>query len=141
MEAFDNVMIGWMNVLRDFPDYWKENHLGALIQVFNVYLKCHLAPPLGTRGEGRHLEQEELDESDESDRIKFREQLLGIGEFARLCPEHCLPLLSRLIEDKTKELSSRLKRLRFQQSATISDSSSLVLLFEDLHWLLLIACK
>ncbi|KAK6640921.1 hypothetical protein RUM44_012619 [Polyplax serrata] len=141
MEAFDNVMIAWMNVLRDIPNYWKEKHLGALKQVFNEYLKCHLAPPMGTRGEGRDLEQEELDESEETDRVKFKDQLLAVGEFGRLCPQHSLPLLSRLIEEKTKELSSRFERLRNQQSATISDSSSLVLLFEDLHWLLLIACN
>lgn len=141
MEAFDNVMIAWLNILRDASDFWKKNYVESLIQIFNVYLKCHLAPPIGTRGEGRDLEQEEVDECDEIDRIKFKDQLLTIGQFARLCPGHCLPLLSRLLEQKTKELASNFDRLHNQQSATISDSSSLVSLFEDLHWLLLISCK
>lgn len=138
MEAFDHMMEAWITVLHDSQAFSKEYCKQASLQIFNVYLKCHLSPPDGTRGQGRELELEELDESEEIDRVKFKDQLQTIGDFGRHSPEQCLPLLSRLLEDRTKRLSEQLEKLK-QQGATISDSSAMVLLFEDIHWLLLIS--
>lgn len=51
-----------------------------------------------------------------------------------------MPLLSRLLEDRTNKLKEQLNRLVGQpQSLNISDATSIENLYEDLHWLVLIA--
>lgn len=139
MEAFDTMMDFWMEMLFSWTNLFPSQLVKQTSQqIFNVYLKCHLSPPEGTRGQGKDLEAEEVDESDEIDRVKFKSQLETIGAFAQLIPEYSLPLLARLLEDRTKILSNHIDKL-FHQGPTISDSSALVYLFEDLHWLLLIS--
>ena len=40
-------------------------------------------------------EEDEYDETEEDDRDKFKDQLCSIGAFARLVPDHSVPLLAR----------------------------------------------
>ena len=79
IEAFERVLQSWPYVLSEpdlFPvEYRKE----ASMQIFNVYLKCHLSPPDGTRGIGV-TDSEEIDTCEENDRTKFKEQLQIIGK-------------------------------------------------------------
>lgn len=50
------------------------------VQIFNVYLQCHLSPPEGRRGiGGKNLSEEEID-VEEDDKTKFMDQLQVIGE-------------------------------------------------------------
>jgi len=67
-------------------------------------------------------------------------QLHTIGIMGLTIPEHSLLLLARLLEDRVRKLGALLQKLS-QQSFSISESSASVLLFEDIHWLLLIAGK
>ncbi|XP_021938443.1 exportin-4-like, partial [Zootermopsis nevadensis] len=53
-------------------------------------------------------------------------------------PAHSLPLLAKLLEDRTNRLQGQLQRMH-SQAMNISDTSILDCLFEDLHWLILIA--
>jgi hypothetical protein len=53
-------------------------------------------------------------------------------------PAHSLPLLAKLLEDRTNRLQGQLQRMH-SQAMNISDTSILDCLFEDLHWLVLIA--
>lgn len=106
------------------------------IQMFNVYLQCHLAPPHGSRV---HLdvEGEEIEDTEDNDRIKFKDQMQIIGVFGRNALDHSLILLSRLLEEKTQQLSAHLQRMQ-SQAMTINDSNALDNVFEDIHWLVLI---
>lgn len=52
-------------------------------------------------------------------------------------PGHALPLLAKLLEDRTSRLHSQLQRIHMQ-ALNISESTVLDCLFEDIHWLLLI---
>ena len=40
-------------------------------------------------------EEDEYDEVDEDDRDRYKDQLCAIGAFARLVPDHVVPLLAR----------------------------------------------
>ena len=40
-------------------------------------------------------EEDEYDEVDEDDRERYKDQLCAIGAFARLVPDHIVPLLAR----------------------------------------------
>lgn len=138
MEACENLLKVWMTILHEsqlFSDMFCKQ---AAIQIFNTYLKCHLCQPDGNRGTGRELEAEEIEETEEDDRIKFRDQLQSIGALGRRVPEHSIPLLAKLLEDRTVSLHANLERIH-QNAFNISNSNSLTYLFEDLHWLILIS--
>lgn len=62
------------------------------------------------------------------------------GNFGRQVMSHSLTLLSKLLEDRTNKLKEQLNRLvGGPQSLNISDATSIENLYEDLHWLVLIA--
>ena len=100
--------------------------------IFDTYLKCHINPPDGTR---QQLSTEEITEDVLPDRILFRDQLVMIGTCARRNPEHSVPVLCELLEQRITMLRSYLCQLHANpQSAKSCDD-----LFEDLHWALLLA--
>lgn len=135
MEAFDNMIIGWDSLGVD-SSFIKEEWR---IEILNTFIKCHLGAPEGIRGEGANEEAEEvIEETEEDDKTKFRDQLSSIGAFSRSVASHSLVLLARLLEDRITRFSTQLQRMH-GQSLSQSDQHQLGSLFEDLHWLLLIS--
>lgn len=61
------------------------------------------------------------------------------GFFGRLNLEHALNTLAKLLEDKICALFTQLAYLQPNTSFNSSVSSNLSLIYEDIHWLLLIA--
>lgn len=109
------------------------------IEILNTFIKCHLGAPDGIRGEGRSDGvEEDIEETEEDDKTKFRDQLSSIGGFSRSVASHSLQLLARLLEDRITHFSTHLQRMH-GQSLNQSDHQMLGYLFEDLHWLLLIS--
>ncbi|KAJ8667435.1 hypothetical protein QAD02_009098 [Eretmocerus hayati] len=141
MEAFNSLLETWLACLSDYPLFPEEYNRLSSVQIFNTYLQCHLSPPEGKRGTGsKELSSEEIDSSEEDDRTKFEEQLQIIGFFGRQVLSHSLPLLSRLLEDRTSKLKEVLSRLVGQNTSfNIPDLASIENLYEDLHWLVLIS--
>ncbi|XP_058796622.1 exportin-4-like [Phymastichus coffea] len=141
MEAFETMMETWISVLHDPPLFPTQLCHHSSIQIFNTYLQYHLSPPDGTRGSGgKELNNEEIDATEEDDRTKFRDQLQSIGNCGRRILSHSLSLLARLLEDRTTKLKELLNRLVSQPEAlNISGLGSAESLYEDLHWLVLIA--
>ncbi|KAG8318068.1 Exportin-4 [Homalodisca vitripennis] len=139
MEAFDNMLKAWTTVLGDYQLFPEEFCKQSCLQIFNTYLQSHLSPPDGTRGTGRDIDSEEIDETEEDDQIKFRDQLQSIGVLGRQIPGHALPLLAKLLEERINRLHLQLQRMHMHmQGLNISESNVLDCLFEDIHWLLLI---
>nr|CAD7403478.1 unnamed protein product [Timema poppensis] len=138
MEAFDHMLEAWISVLHNSQEFPKDFCKQSAMQIFNTYLKCHLSPPDGTRGQGRELDVEEIDDTEENDRTKFQDQLMTIGVVGRHVPGHSLTILCKLLEERTRRLYGQLQRLH-SQAMNISDNSILDCLFEDIHWLVLIA--
>lgn len=81
-----------------------------------------------------------FDEDEEVDRDRYKEQLIIIGNLGRENPAHSLTLLSKLIEEKTRQL-----HVQFQAMYTngnrldLSITKAMEILFEDIHWLVLIS--
>ncbi|KAF2357881.1 hypothetical protein FHG87_011358 [Trinorchestia longiramus] len=103
--------------------------------IFDTYLKSHLAPPEGSR---RQLENEEITEAEQSDRVLYMDQLLLIGVCARENVEHCVPILTELLEQRVTMLRSYLGQALQQQQ---TQQHLIDNLYEDLNWLLLITCN
>ncbi|KAK3925728.1 Exportin-4, partial [Frankliniella fusca] len=134
MEAFEHMLGVCVGVVRDAKVIFPPDFC---IQIFNTFLKCHLSPPDGTRGMGHELEADEIGEIEEDDQTKFKDQLQFLGALGRYVPGHSLPLLCKLLEDRTSRLHGQLQRMS-QQAMQLSDSNILNSLSEDIHWLILI---
>ena len=58
-------------------------------QIIDTYIRCHLGAPDGIRGEGATQEkEEEIDESEEDDKSKHKDQLSSIGAYIKHYSRH-----------------------------------------------------
>lgn len=79
-------------------------------------------------------------DDDQLDRTEYKEQLIIIGNFARENPSHSLTILSKLLEEKTRQLHMQLQTM-YSSGNQLNVSATKVLdtLYEDIHWIMLIA--
>ncbi len=137
-ESYEHMLEAWVGVLHEsshaFPDEFISS---SAIQIFDTYVQCSLAAPDGCRRTGADDTEEEIGETEEDDRLRYKDTLATIGALGREAPSHSLPLLAGLIEGRLSRLHGQIQRLIGQSSkcidAVLSD------LYEDLHWLLLVA--
>jgi len=131
-DAVDLLLDAWVVLVSDlscFPDKFFVPHA---LQIFNVYLKTHLAPPDGIRvDDNDNSEIGEIDcDVEEDDRFAYSDELSDIGYLARMALPRVLPTLSTLLDARTQALITSMKH---------GNGHSINSLFEDIHWLLLIA--
>ncbi|XP_036152455.1 exportin-4 isoform X1 [Myotis myotis] len=146
MEAYDKLLESWLTLVQDDKHFHKGFFTQHAVQVFNSYIQCHLAAPDGTRNLTANgvtsREEEEISELQEDDRDQFSDQLASVGMLGRVAAEHCIPLLTSLLEERVTRLHGQLQRHQQQLlaspgSSTI-DSKILDELYEDIHWLILV---
>lgn len=94
MIAFDNILEAWTTILHDFNESAETTLISSATSIFNTYLEAHLSPPEGTRVL-RDNHADEIEDNEDNDRIKYKEQLQVIGICGRLIPNHALYLLHR----------------------------------------------
>uniref|UniRef100_A0A087XHP5 Exportin-4 n=1 Tax=Poecilia formosa TaxID=48698 RepID=A0A087XHP5_POEFO len=150
MEAYDKLLESWLTLVQDEEHFPRGCFVQPAIQVFNSYIQCHLAAPDGTRnlleqsvnGISSH-EEEEINELQEDDRELFSDQLSSIGTLGRVAADHCIPLLTSLLEDRVNRLHGQLQRTQQHLMASTDlgsvDRKVLDDLYEDIHWLILVS--
>lgn len=138
MEAVERIFETWICILSKpyvlLPDFCKQSS----IQIFNIYLRCHLSPPDGVRGIISKNINEEIVDMEEDDKVKYKKQLQIVGNFGRQVPNHSLLLLAQLLEDRIHKLRDNLNVLLALNEPS-PQPPSMNELYEDLHWLVLIA--
>ncbi|XP_055625763.1 exportin-4-like isoform X3 [Toxorhynchites rutilus septentrionalis] len=140
IDALSNLLEIWLYILNDKENYPVEAMVPFITQMFEKYVQYHLAAPDGMRGVGRDADTiDEITEFEESDRERFKEQLMIIGYFGREILSHSLPLLSKLLEDRTRSLGTQLHMLHSTKTMSVVCSKTMENLFEDIHWILLVA--
>ncbi|XP_047612220.1 exportin-4 isoform X3 [Phacochoerus africanus] len=146
MEAYDRLLESWLTLVQDDEHFHKGFFTQHAVQVFNSYIQCHLAAPDGTRNLTANgvasREEEEISELQEDDRDQFSDQLASVGMLGRIAAEHCVPLLTSLLEERVTRLHGQLQRQQQQLLAAPAsrsvDSKTLDDLYEDIHWLILV---
>ncbi|KAK1797622.1 hypothetical protein P4O66_007918 [Electrophorus voltai] len=147
MEAYDKLLESWLKLAQEDEHFPRGCFVEPAVQVFNSYIQCHLAAPEGTRnltanGMASH-EEEEISELQEDDRELFSDQLASVGMLGRIAAEHCIPLLTGLLEDRVTRLHGQLQRHQQHLMASTDpdsvDRKVLDDLYEDIHWLILVS--
>ncbi|MFT7818260.1 exportin-4 isoform X1 [Arapaima gigas] len=146
MEAYDKLLESWLTLVQDEEHFPRGCFVQPAVQVFNSYIQCHLAAPDGTRnltanGVVSH-DEDEINELQEDDRELFSDQLASIGMLGRIAADHCIPLLTSLLEDRVTRLHGQLQRhqqhLLAESHPESLDRKVLDDLYEDIHWLILV---
>jgi len=136
-EAFENTMEAWITILHEnqlFPSgYCKE----AAAAIFKTYVEVHLAPPEGCRKRGSMAQEEDEEENEEMDRVRYKDTLSTVGALGRECLDSSLPALISLLESRITRLHAHIQRISSQGGTEVDEVLSD--LFEDVHWILLIA--
>ncbi|KAH9500213.1 Exportin-4 [Bulinus truncatus] len=143
MESYEKLLESWTRLTMEVDSLPPGSLISSATQVFNSYMQCHLAPPDGIRPTNIDDSEEDIDETEEDDRYKFSDQLWSIGSLGRIIPEHSVPLLSKILEDRVAQISNHLHRLQQQREMVSShettvDLSGLHSLQEDIHWAILV---
>ncbi|KAK8756805.1 hypothetical protein V5799_000489 [Amblyomma americanum] len=132
-EALDQILDAWVPLLQE-PSHFPEEPLkAATMRVFELYLRSRMAAPDGSRLPIN--DDEEVAEEDEDDRVRFRDQLSVVGMLGRHVLPHSVPLLYRVLEDRTRRLQ---ELLQGQPQAGCPMTVAHRELLEDLHWVVLI---
>jgi len=127
-----------MHLLVDSDNFPPNFFQQACCDIFQSYLGFKLAPPTGWRTCSSE-DDDVLCDVQEDDRITFSEQLSSIGYIARSVPEYSLPLLLSLMEECLAKFTAHYTELVSQRTTMHTESSQLHSLYEDIHWLFLIA--
>ncbi|CAG0887960.1 unnamed protein product, partial [Cyprideis torosa] len=133
MEALDKILEAWLIISHDFAEskiFPRDVFQSCCLQVWDTYLQCRLCPPNGVRAMTEGDLGEEMKEQDETDEVRFAGQLTCIGHIGRKIPAHSTSLLETLF-------ASQISALRLGLAS--NSSTTLIPVFEDLHWLLLIS--
>eukprot|EP00795_Rhopilema_esculentum_P017243 gene17243-8804_t len=131
-DAVDLLLDAWVVLVSNLSSFTDNYFMSYAVQVFNCYLKTHLAKPDGIRkddSEGNEIGEIDCD-VEEDDRLAYSDELSNIGCLARLALPHVLPTLSKLLESRTLSLMRSIKQ---------TNGQNIDALYEDIHWLLLIA--
>ncbi len=128
-ETFDRLLQAWSRLLYGI-DFGRFANLRPLaIEIFDTYLQTHLH--VNDQQDNQEFNLTE-DDNDEDDRDLFSEQLICIGLFGRHIIDYTLPLLIRLLIDRTKKLYD------IMSNTTNMNTNNLDRINDDLHWILLI---
>ncbi|CAF1221141.1 unnamed protein product [Didymodactylos carnosus] len=133
-EAFDRILQAWARLLSGIDFGRFENLRTLAIEIFDSYLNSHLHS--SSNNIVNEHEQDEDENNEDDDRELFSEQLISIGLFGRHIIDHALPLLTRLLLDRTQKLCTTMEMLT--TTSTTVNVRDLDKINDDLHWLLLI---
>ena len=132
-EATDHVLEAWVCILHEDsifpPGYCKE----AAAAILKTFIEISLAAPEGVRA---RQAEEEIEETEESDRVRYKDTLSVIGALGRECLDLSLPILISLLESRISRLHGQIHRVSSQGGREIDPVMSD--LFEDIHWIVLI---
>ncbi|CAG5123634.1 unnamed protein product [Candidula unifasciata] len=142
MESYEKLLESWTCFTKDISSLPPGTLNNPASEIFNSYMQCHLTAPDGIRSLNVD-DSEDIDETEEDDRYKFSDQLSCIGTLGRIIPEHSVPLLSKVLEDRISLISNQLHGLQHQRDLASNHESTVNIstlhgLHEDLHWIILV---
>lgn len=138
MEAFDQILVAWVSLVSSSSSFPKGFLSGPCLQILHLYVKTHIAAPEGTRNSQEEQDLEEIVELRDTDLEEFDDQLSSIAQLARHVLVDAVPLLDQLLNQRIKALLEHLRVIK-EKGPLAVDSIKTENLYEDLHWLLLIA--
>ncbi|XP_065197869.1 exportin-4-like [Sycon ciliatum] len=134
-ESFDKLLECWLLWLTS-PGAVHSVMLSRSLAIFEAYLSWHLKGSSPS-----YQDEEEVDELDEDDRVRYEDQLCSMGTLSRAILPACMPLMCQLLEERLAQWMEICQRCEANPSLSQSPevSASLAGLYEDLHWLVLLS--
>jgi len=112
-------------------------------EIFQCYLRCHLATPEGLRQSQSFSESkdlcEEIQDFQEDDSSVYCEQLTAIGSLGRLDAKHSIHCLTEMLRIRISQFEHILQTMISNNINDTSLQKEWTDINEDIHWLLLIS--
>ena len=131
-ESLEHFLEVWVNLVQTAHMLFSQ----PLTEIFTAYVQSKLCAPRGWRTDRE--DSDEILDTQEDDRVLYKDELSSIGCIARAIPDYSLSLLLRLLTQCTSEAVQVLSAVQQSPSTLASHQSHLHTLHEDLHWLVLI---
>ncbi len=131
-ESLEHFLEVWVHLVQMAPQLLSQ----PLAEIFKAYLQSKLAAPRGWRLD--RDDSEEILDTQEDDRVAYKDELSSVGCIARAIPHHSLPLLLGLLTQCISEVMQVLSSVQQTPHTLPSHQAHLHMLHEDLHWLVLI---
>lgn len=125
-DVVDVILDIWYTLLQMMDTLPRSPLDQCMLRVVECYVKCHLAPPTGIRNDIQEMDEIDVD-TEEDDRVKFRDQLEIVGSLARVNLETALPHYTALLLERARVIR---KLVENQEECTA--------LYEDIHWIVLL---
>ena len=136
----------YLEICVTFLTFWDSNDPSfppkssltqPMVEIFNAYTQSKLSAPCGWRTVQSH--DEEIVDLEEDDRVVFGDELSSVGCIGRAIADHSLPLLVSLLSQTQSECEQLLLLIQHNPVTLNSNRSRLENVYEDLHWLTLVA--
>ena len=129
-QGLDYATDSWIHFLNRFANNSEDQNLAKVLSpycslVWERWMRSKLGPPDGDRIDPD--DEEDIDELEESDNLRFDCQLAAIGLLSRICIPQSMPHLETLTVNKVNTIAACLQKQEAVPTA----------LWEDLHWLYL----
>ena len=130
-QGLDYTTDAWIHLLNQFSSYSEETNnllIPFTLRVWERWLRSKLGSPDGDRLDLNEAD-EEIDEIEETDNLRFDVQLTAVGMLSRMCVEQSVQISTQLISTRIKQVAAILENNR---GDCVADG-----LWEDIHWLYL----
>ena len=108
MEAFDQILVAWVNLVSSSSSFPEGFLSGPCLQILYLYVKTHISAPEGTRNTQGEQDLEEFVELRDSDLEEFDDQLSSVAQLARHVLTDAVPFLNHLLDQKISALLEHL---------------------------------
>lgn len=130
-EALDKILEAWLLILQSKDGFPREMITAYAQEIFLKYMQIHMAGPDGLRTNNDAFDEE-------SDREKYKEQLIIIGHLARENQKFSIELIARCLENRVMTLGTQYKEMFDRNMLHGEMSREMEETTDDIHWLLLI---
>lgn len=133
MEAFDQLLVAWVNILSSSSSFPKDFLSAPCLQILHLYIRTHISAPEGTRNPQGVQDLEEFVELRDTDLEEFDEQLSSVAKLARHVLGEALPFLNHMLEVKIATFMEHLCTLKEKGSSHFTDLHSLLTADQSKH--------
>lgn len=133
IDSLQSLLDAWTTVIVTLADA-ADSVSSYAMRIFHDFLLAHIFPPDGRRAPIDDTDAD-IDELEEDDRDRFVGLLLSISCLGRTTPHASMLLLTSILEKRIELLNQIILN-----TDACTEKSVLLNVFEDLHWLLLVAC-
>ena len=120
MEAFDQLLVAWVNLVSSSSSFPKGYLSAPCLQILHLYTRTHISAPEGTRNPLGLQDLDEIVELRDTDLEEFGDQLSSVAKLARHVLGEAVPFLNHLLDVKIAVFMEHLCALKEKGTTSLA---------------------